>query len=40
MPLGLVQTEPNLVWIFREFGMKLFIGHIWKSGSPSEKKEI
>ena len=37
MPLGLVKTEPNLVWIFKEFSMRLFITQVYKNGSPGEK---
>ena len=36
---GFVETKPNLVWIFRGFGMKLFIRHIFKKWSPDEEKK-
>ena len=29
MPLGSVETELNLVWIFTGLGMRLFLGHIF-----------
>ena len=31
MPKGFFKTESNLVWIFRGFGMKLFITHSFKN---------
>ena len=34
MSLGLVKIEPNLVGIFRGFGMRLFIRHIFKRCFP------
>ena len=37
-PLGLVETEPNLVLIFKVFSMRLFIRYFLKSGSPGEEK--
>ena len=29
MPLGLIEIESKLVWIFRGFGMRSFIRHIF-----------
>ena len=34
MPQGLIETEPNLVWIFRGFSIWLFIRH----SSPGVKE--
>ena len=39
MTLGLAQTEPNLVWIFRGFQHEVIHQtHFLKSGSPGEEK--
>ena len=38
MSLSLVETEPNLIWIFRGLSMILFIRHILESGSPRGEK--
>ena len=36
MPQGLVETEPNLVWIFRGFSIKLFIRNLFKMWFPPD----